>query len=268
MESIIDFGAIGSYALQLIPYIPVTLALAVLATAFGIIVGLVFALIKMARTPVLSQIAAVIVSYLRGTPILVQLLLNINAMPIFVIWSNQTFGTNWDALALSPFIVATFTFALNEAAYASETIRASLLSVDRREIEAAQSLGMTPWQTLTRITIPNATVVAFPTLVNHFIGMLKQSSLAFVVSVIEITAFAKILGGRDYRYFEAYLATAIVYWAMTVIVEQITRRMEARLSLPTTGPRKRKGQVAAAPEPTPVGSAAVASRVDSERGPA
>lgn len=230
--TIIDFEAILEYTVALLPYIPITLVLAVVATVAGTAIGLVLALIKMARVPVLSQLAAIAVSYLRGTPPLVQLLLNVNAVPIAILYINDRFDTDIDALAVSPFLVAAVTFALNEAAYSSETIRAALLSVDRKEIEAAHALGMTPWQTLRRITIPNASVVAFPSLVNNFIGMLKQSSLAFVVSVVEITAYAKILGGRDYRYFEAYLATAILYWALTVLIEQISRYVERSMQRP------------------------------------
>lgn len=230
--NIIDFGALGEYVVALLPYVPMTLALSVLASLLGTVIGLVLALIKMARVPVLSQLAAVLVSYLRGTPILVQLLLNVNAVPIAILYLNHAFGTEIDAMGLSPFIVAALTFALHEAAYSSETIRAALGAVDRREIEAAQALGMTPWQTLRRITLPVAAVIAFPTLVNYFIGMLKQSSLAFVVSVIEVTAYAKILGGRDYRFFEAYLATAIIYWALTVLVEQASRVLEQRMERP------------------------------------
>lgn len=248
MDTIIDFPAIGKYAIDLLPYIPVTLALAVVATVLGTALGLLLALIKIARVPVLSQISAVLVSYLRGTPPLVQLLLNVNAVPIAILYINHAFGTSFDALGLSPFLVAAFTFALTEAAYSSETIRAALISVDRREIEAGHSLGMTPWQTLRRITIPNATVVAFPTLVNHFIGMLKQSSLAFVVSIVEITAYAKILGGRDYRFFEAYLATAIIYWILTVIVEQAAKVIEARMERPRPAGKTRSTRPAATPQ--------------------
>ncbi|PII85873.1 hypothetical protein BMH32_14015 [Leucobacter sp. OLJS4] len=248
--TIIDFGAVGKYAVGLLPYIPITLALSVVATLLGTVIGLVMALIKMSRIPVLSQLNAIIVSYLRGTPVLVQLLLNVNAVPIAVLLINQAAGTNFDALALSPFLVAAITFAFAEAAYASETIRAALLSVDRREIEAAQSLGMTPWQTLSRITIPNASVVAFPTLVSQFIGMLKQSSLAFVVSVIEVTAYAKILGGRDYHYFEAYLATAIIYWGLTVVIEQGTRVVERRMQRPIPRPKRGRGAAAGPDRPS------------------
>src|SRR5690606_30785995 len=198
----------------------------------GIGIGLVMALIKMGRVPVLYQLNAVLVSYLRGTPALVQLLLNVNAVPILMLLSNRWLGTDLDALAVSPFVVAAFTFALHEAGYGSETIRAALLAVDRREVEAAHSLGMTGWQTLRRIIIPQASVIAFPTLVSQFVGMLKASSLAFVVSVVEITAYAKIVGGRDYRFFEAYLASAIIYWVLTVIIEQLTARIEKRMQRP------------------------------------
>ncbi|WP_440312064.1 amino acid ABC transporter permease [Leucobacter chromiireducens] len=253
MDTIIDFPAIGKYVLDLLPYIPVTLALSVVATVIGTLLGLGLALIKLARVPVLSQICAVLVSYLRGTPPLVQLLLNVNAVPIAILYINHAFGTNWDAMALSPFVVAAFTFALTEAAYSSETIRAALLSVDKREIEAAHALGMTSWQTLTRVTVPNAAVVAFPTLVNHFIGMLKQSSLAFVVSIVEITAYAKILGGRDYRFFEAYLATAIIYWALTVLIEQGARWIERWMERPCPVRGRSRG---AAVGSTPTGATA------------
>lgn len=232
---IIDLNAIGEYTLALLPYVPITLAISVFATLLGTVIGLAMALIKMAKVPVLSQVTAVIVSYLRGTPILVQLLLNVNAAPLVVLSVNAQFGTDWNVVAVSPFLVAGFTFALNEAAYSSESIRAALLAVDRRELEAAHSLGMTSWQTLRRVTIPVASVIAFPTLVNHFIGMLKQSSLAFVVSLVEVTAYAKIIGGRDYRFFEAFLATAIIYWGLTVLVEQIARVVEQRMKRPLPG---------------------------------
>ena len=243
---IIDFGAIGEYTLALLPYVPITLAISVFATLLGTVIGLAMALIKMARVPVLSQVNAVLVSYLRGTPILVQLLLNVNAVPIAILYLNHQFGTELSPVALSPFLVAGLTFALNEAAYSSESIRAALSAVDRREIEAAQSLGMTPWQTLRRITIPVASVIAFPTLVNHFIGMLKQSSLAFVVSLVEVTAYAKIIGGRDYRFFEAFLATAIIYWGLTVLVEQIARIVERQLQRPPVGAQRQSRGVSVA----------------------
>lgn len=133
--NIIDFGAIGQYTVALLLYVPITLAISVFATLLGTVFGLVMALIKMSRIPVLSQINAVLVSYLRGTPILVQLLLNVNAVPIAILYINHQFGTDFSAMALSPFVVTGLTFAFNEAAYSSESIRAALIAVDRKEIE-------------------------------------------------------------------------------------------------------------------------------------
>lgn len=258
MNDIVDFGTIAEYTLALLPYVPLTLGISAFATVLGTFIGLVMALIKMSRIPVVRQLNAVLVSYLRGTPILVQLLLNVNAVPIAILSINRTFGTELDALAISPFLVAGLTFALHEAAYSSETIRAALGAVDRREIEAAQSLGMTSGQTLRRITIPIASVIAFPTLVTYFVGMLKQSSLAFLVSMVEVTAYARILGGRDYRFFEAYLATAIIYWVMTVAIEQVARRVERRMQRPESSEKRRRGlpaQEAAARNASAVASA-------------
>lgn len=102
--------------------------------------------------------------------------------------------------------------------------------MDRGEIEAAQSLGMTGGQILRRITIPEALVVALPTLGNQFISLIKGTSLAFVAGVIEMTAEGQIIAGRNFRYFEVYLSLAIIYWALTVITEVIIRFVEKRLN--------------------------------------
>lgn len=93
-------------------------------------------------------------------------------------------------------------------------------------MEACHAMGMTTWQTLRRIVIPEALTVAFPSLINSFIGLIKGTSLAFTCAVVEMTAQAKILGGRDFRYFEAYVALAVIYWFVTFILEQISKYVE------------------------------------------
>ena len=96
-------------------------------------------------------------------------------------------------------------------------------------MEACHAMGMTTWQTLRRIVIPEALTVAFPSLINSFIGLIKGTSLAFTCAVVEMTAQAKILGGRDFRYFEAY-------WFVTFILEQISKYVEKRLAIPNDAP--------------------------------
>lgn len=122
-------------------------------------------------------------------------------------------------------------FSLNEAAYNSESIRAAIQSIEKGQVEAAHSLGMTSLQVLRRIIIPEAFVVALPTLGNALIGLLKGTSLAFVCSVVEITAQGKILAGANYRYFEVYVSLAIIYWVLTIIIEQIIKFLEKRISI-------------------------------------
>ena len=123
-------------------------------------------------------------------------------------------------------------FSLNEAAYNSENIRAAIQSIEKGQIEAAHSLGMTSFQVLKRVLLPEAFVVALPTLGNALIGLLKGTSLAFVCSVVEITAQGKILAGSSYRYFEVYVSLAIIYWVLTIIIEQGIKFIEKRISIP------------------------------------
>ena len=114
--------------------------------------------------------------------------------------------------AATPFTFALVAFVMQEAAYESEVIRAALLSVDRKETEAAKSIGMTGLQTLWRITIPQALVVAIPSFGNALTSLIKGTSLAFIISVMDMMGKAKVLGGRNFHYFEAYICAALTYW--------------------------------------------------------
>ncbi|GAF39769.1 polar amino acid ABC transporter permease [Agrilactobacillus composti DSM 18527 = JCM 14202] len=231
MPKLIDFPLIFTNIPRLLKALPVTLEITFFAMIFGLILGLLLAVIKINKIPVLSQISAVFVSFIRGTPLLVQLYISYYAVPILLKYINYYNHTNFNVNAVPALLFVLIAFSLNEAAYNSENIRAALLSVDRGEIEAAQSLGMTKWQVLKRVTIPNATVVALPTLGNAFIGLMKNTSLAFVASVVDMTAQGQILAGSNYRYFEVYLSLAIIYWIMTIITEQILKLLEKRLTI-------------------------------------
>ena len=114
----------------------------------------------------------------------------------------------------------------------AEIIRSALQSVDPGQIEAAHALGMTYPQTLRRIILPEAFEVALPTLGNSFISIIKGTSLAFTCAVVEITAQGQIIGGRTYRYFEVYVSLAIIYWLVTLVIEQIIRVIENKIRIP------------------------------------
>ncbi len=231
MQHLIDFKLIFTEIPSLLKYLPTTLVITFFSMIIGLFLGLILAVIKINRIPVLHQLASLFVSFIRGTPIIVQLYLTYYGIPIFLKYLNYYQHTNYSVNNIPALLFVLLAFSLNEAAYNSENIRAALVSVDHGEIEAAKSLGMSRWQVLKRITIPEATVVALPTLGNAFIGLMKNTSLAFVASVVDMTAEGQILAGSSYRYFEAYLSLAIIYWGLTIITEQILKLLETRLTV-------------------------------------
>lgn len=213
--------------------LPVTILLALGGAFLGIIFAMIFALVKINRVRILYPIQAVFVSFLRGTPLLVQLMLTYYGIPLILKAINQSYGTAFNINAIPAALFAIVALAFNEAAYASETIRAAILSVDPGEIEAARSLGMTNRQVYRRIIIPNAAVVATPTLINSLIGLTKGTSLAFSASVVEIFAQARIIGGSDLKYFERFITVSIVYWIVNILIEILGRHIERRLDIET-----------------------------------
>ena len=207
---------------KIVEHLPLTL---------GLILALVFAVVKINRVRILYPIQAVFVSFLRGTPILVQLMLTYYGIPLFLRYLNGEFGLDWNINEIPPAIFAITAFAFNEAAYMSETIRAAIQAVDAGEIEAARSLGMTSAQVYRRVIIPNAAVIATPSLINSLIGLTKGTSLAFSAGIVEMYAQAQILGGADYRYFERYISVALVYWVISILIENIGRSVENHMAI-------------------------------------
>lgn len=214
--------------------LPVTLFLTLLCMAGGLVLGLGVALVKIYKIPALRQLCAVYVSITRGTPVIVQLYLTYFGIPLILKYVNFYYGTSYSIQNVPPVVFVLIALSLNQAAYSSETLRAAILAVDKGQLEAGRSLGMTPWQLMRRIIAPQAFVVALPSLGNSLIVMLKETSLAFVCSVVDITARAKILAGNNYRFFESYCSVALIYWTLTLIVEQVVRAAERRLRIPDT----------------------------------
>lgn len=210
--------------------LPITLLLTVAGALFGLILALIFAVVKINRVKILYPIQALFVSFYVD-PILVQLMLSYYGIPLFLKFLNQQYGFDWNINAIPASVFAITAFAFNEAAYTSETIRAAILSVDQGEIEAARSLGMTSAQVYRRVIIPNAAVVATPTLINTLIGLTKGTSLAFNAGIVEMFAQAQIMGGSDYRYFERYISVALVYWAVSFLIEQLGNAIERKMAI-------------------------------------
>lgn len=229
MTNIFDWRLIFTNIPKLMKYLPVTLEIAFLAYFFSLIIGLLVAIVRIKKPKVIYQIVSFYVSFTRGTPVLVQLYATYFGIPMILQLINFKFGTNLSTNFIPNIVFALFALSLNDAAYSSEYIRASIESVDKGQREAAHSIGMTALQTMRRIIIPEALVVALPSLGNSFISLVKGTSLVFTCAVVEITAGGKLIAGRNYRYFEMYISLAIIYWIITLVVSKIFAVLEKKM---------------------------------------
>lgn len=236
MAKLFDLKLVFTQIPNILRFLPVTLQLTVVAMLIGWGFGFLIAMVKRKKIPVLEQICALFVSLMRGTPVIVQLYISYFGIPILLKYINYYQGTNFNVNAIPSIVFAMITLGLNQSAFDSETIRSALNSVDRGQVEAARSMGMTGVQVFFRVTFPQAMYVALPPLGNSLISLIKGTSLAFTCSVVEMTAQAKIVGGSNLRYFEAYCSLAIIYWLINLLIERVFRALELRLSIPEQAP--------------------------------
>ncbi|AGA22611.1 MULTISPECIES: amino acid ABC transporter permease [Bacillus] len=218
----IDWEFMISAFPTLIQALPITLFMAIAAMIFAIIGGLILALITKNKIPVLHQLSKLYISFFRGVPTLVQLFLIYYGLP-------QLFPEMSKMTALTAAIIG---LSLKNAAYLAEIFRAALNSVDDGQLEACLSVGMTKFQAYRRIILPQAIRNAIPATGNTFIGLLKETSLAFTLGVMEMFAQGKMYASGNLKYFETYLAIAIVYWVLTMIYSMLQDLFERAMSKP------------------------------------
>lgn len=216
----IDWEFMISAFPTLIQALPITLFMAIAAMIFAIIGGLILALITKNKIPVLHQLSKLYISFFRGVPTLVQLFLIYYGLP-------QLFPEMSKMTALTAAIIG---LSLKNAAYLAEIFRAALNSVDDGQLEACLSVGMTKFQAYRRIILPQAIRNAIPATGNTFIGLLKETSLAFTLGVMEMFAQGKMYASGNLKYFETYLAVAIVYWVLTIIYSILQDLFERAMS--------------------------------------
>lgn len=215
---------------QILKGIPNTLLIAVVAFLIGLIIGGIGALCKIYNVPVLKQLTNIYVSFIRGTPLIVQIMLIYYAFPILIRIINKQLGTDINISWIPAIVFMLVAFSLSAGAYLTESIRAAIQAIDKVQIEAAYSVGMTTAQAMRRIILPQAIKVGLPVFANFFIGLLKDTSLAFTAAVPEIMGQAKIVAGRASRFFEAYIDAALIYWVICIIFEQVIAQIEKRVA--------------------------------------
>jgi polar amino acid transport system permease protein len=201
-----------------------TLIVALIAQVLGVGLGVVSALMRMSKNPLISGPANFYVWFFRGTPLLIQLLFWYNGIP-------QLFDNPDITRELTSFRVAIFGLAVNEGAYMTEIVRAGIESVEKGQTDAAKSLGMTYAMTMRRIILPQAFRVILPPTGNEFIAMLKNSSLAFAIGLVELSNAARSIYSVNYNVMELLAVASIWYLVMTSVFSLIQAELEARLAV-------------------------------------
>ncbi|WJR34163.1 ABC transporter substrate-binding protein/permease [Mycobacteroides immunogenum] len=194
----------------------VTLPLTAISFAIGLVLALGVALARMSDHRLISGLARVYISIIRGTPLLLQLFLIFFALPEF-------------GVKISPFPAAVIAFSLNVGGYAAEIIRSSILSIPRGQWEAASSLGMSYSTTLWRIVIPQASRVAVPPLSNTLISLVKDTSLASAILVTDVMRTAQVAAAPTFQFFTLYVTAGVYYWIVCMAMSVVQDRLEQRL---------------------------------------
>ena len=196
-----------------------TLEVTSLSVLLGLLIGTFVGMGRLSRNPIFSRPATVYVEFIRGTPLLVQ---------IYIIY----FGLPSLGLNLPKFPAGIIALGINSGAYVAEIVRAGIQSISHGQYEAARSLGLTHWQAMRYIILPQAFRNILPALGNEFIALTKDSSLVSVIAITELLRAGQIVISRTFQSFSVYFAVALLYFVMTFTMSRIVRRVEKRLAIP------------------------------------
>lgn len=189
-----------------------------LSMLFGVTIGFIISLMRRSQVFILRLPARLYISFMRGIPMLVLLIIIYSGLPVV--------GIRFNAVT-----AAVIAFSINSAAYIAEIIRASLMSVDKGQWDAAYALGMTKRQALMGIIVPQAARITVPPLLNVFLDLIKTSSLASAITVPELLYKAQIVAGRTFDSMTMYILIALIYWAICICISALAERLEKRLSI-------------------------------------
>src|SRR5690625_79099 len=209
--------------------IPVALAVTIVALLISLPLGFLLALTRKNRIPVLSQMARVYVSFVRGTPIIVQIFIVYSSIPLILDTLFTTYNIDVKVYDIHPIWYAFVVFSFSTTAILIEVFRSALSTIEKGQLEAAYAVGLTSIQAYRRIIIPQILVVAFPNLCNATVNLIKATSLGYAMSLQEITLKAKVEANVGYNYIEAYIDVFIVYLILCSLVEFAFKLFEKRL---------------------------------------
>ncbi len=208
---------IDSFIKILIPGITMTIPLTIVSFLFALIIAVITAMVQHAKVPILKNIARVYIWIIRGTPLLVQLYIIFFGLPSIGIFVNAVAS-------------AIIVFSINEGAYCAETIRAAIEAIPNGQIEAGYCSGMNYIQIMWHVALPQAFKNAFPTLFNSLISLVKDTSLAANITVVEMFMATQRIAGRTYKILLMYIIVAFIYLMFSTILTWIQRYGENKLA--------------------------------------
>lgn len=212
-----DFSYLQKYYGFFVDGTAITLLLSLFGVTFGVLVGVVFALMKLSKNRILKGFSTAYIEVVRGTPLLVQLYIVYYGLPRLI-------GMDFSDLTLG--IIA---ISLNSAAYVAEIIRAGILSIDKGQMEAARSLGMSHRMAMTNIIIPQAIKNILPALGNEFIVLVKESAIVSIIGIHDLMYNTDTVRGNTFRPFSPLVVAAAIYFTITFILSKLLGLLERRL---------------------------------------
>lgn len=225
-----DFGTMINSLKIASQYIGTTLFMAITALLIGIILGLGIALIRLYKVKILAPIFQLFITLMKGIPIVLIIL------SMYLISSKQFDGLaeamGW-SLRFKNFNmiwIAIIALSILSTINSSEVFRGAFASIKKGQFDAARSIGLSNFQTIRRVLLPQAIPVSLPMFSNLLINLIKASALASMVSVVDVFAAAKITAQQNYRFLEAYVAVAIIYWVMSIFIEKGASFLEQQMT--------------------------------------
>lgn len=222
--------AIEAFAF-ILKHLPLTLFLPAVTLLIGIVLGSIIAIVRLRSNKLVNAVLAIVVSFFRSVPAILQVFIMYYSLPYLIapILSAVT-GSVVKPFDVSPYWTAYIFFIIYQTAYQSENIRGALLSVDRGQLEAALAVGLSYYQAYKRIILPQAFAVAMPSFFTYYLHGIKSLALLFTIKIVDIFAAADIFAALYSRRTEAYVADAIIYWLLCVVLTFVFNSWERSLS--------------------------------------
>lgn len=202
-----------------------SIGIAALSLLFGLILGTLGATGKRSKHALPRDIANVYVTIIRGTPLLLQILI------IFSVIPSMYTAITGKILRIDPLLIGVLAMSINSGAYQTELIRSGVNAVDKGQWEACETLGLSNWKTLKLVILPQAFKRIVPPLISEFITLIKDSSLISCIGAVELLKGAQIIGAQYFDVMSPYMLATIFYLVMTCVVSMIGMKVEKRLSV-------------------------------------